>query len=171
MIPSFDEAGARRAELAVRATALVMATIAGPASAAIAITAGRPLLCLGAVAASGPLPVVRLIRPPADLGSRKLPTTRPLAQNRSMHEIERLLLLELEGLPSTPDRLRAALAGWQHDVTTATVVDHLRALEVDALVSGPGTSLLHHQPVWLTAAGKRRLKSLGDDFGAWRRVA
>jgi hypothetical protein len=51
------------------------------------------------------------------------------------------------------------------------VVDHLRALEVNDLVSGPGISLLYHQPVWLTAAGELRLKSLGDDFGAWCRVA
>jgi hypothetical protein len=88
-----------------------------------------------------------------------------------MNEIERLLLLELQGLPSTPNRLRAALAGWQNDVTTATVADHLRGLEANGLVSGPGISLLHHQPVWLTAAGNRRLKSLGEDFGTWRRVA
>lgn len=87
-----------------------------------------------------------------------------------MHQIERLLLLELEGLPSTPNRLTAALAGWQYDVTTDKVVEHLRALERDALVSGPGISLLHHQPVWLTAAGQQRLKCLGDDFGVWHRV-
>jgi hypothetical protein len=70
MISSFDEAGARRAELAVRATALAMATLAGPASAVSAAAWGRPLLCLGTVVASGPLAVVRLIRPPADLGSQ-----------------------------------------------------------------------------------------------------
>jgi hypothetical protein len=171
MISSFDEFGARRAELAVRATALLVATVAGPAFAFIAAATGRPLLCLGTVAASAPLAVVRLVRPPEDLDSRELPTTTPMAQHGSMNQIQRLLLLELEGLPSTPNRLRAALAGWQYDVTTDIVVDHLRALERDALVSGPGMSLLHDTPVWLTANGQQRLKSLGDDFGAWRRVA
>jgi hypothetical protein len=87
-----------------------------------------------------------------------------------MNHIQRLLLLELEPMPSTPERLRVALADWEHNVTNEVVVDHLRVLEAEGLVSGPGISRLHHQRVWLTAAGRQQLKNLGDNFGLWRRI-
>jgi hypothetical protein len=88
----------------------------------------------------------------------------------SMDLIQRLLLLELDGLTSTPHRLRAALASWQYDLEVHEVVDHLRSLEATNFVSGPGISRVHHLPVWLTTAGKQRLERLGHDFGTWRRV-
>lgn len=100
-----------------------------------------------------------------------MPATTPTVHDLLVHPMERLLLLELEPLASTPAQLSVALAGWQYNVVPDEVVDHLRALEADGLVSGPGISLLHHLSVWLTAAGRQQLKSLGDDFGSWRRVA
>jgi hypothetical protein len=87
-----------------------------------------------------------------------------------MIEIRRLLLLELEALPSTPLALCNALVGWDHNVTADVVVDYLRVLEADGLVSGPGISRLHNRPVWLTSSGSQRLRDFGGQFGSWRRV-
>jgi hypothetical protein len=62
---SFDELRARQFELAVRAGALVLATLGGPTCALLAALAARPSLFLGTVATSAPLAVVRLIPAPA----------------------------------------------------------------------------------------------------------
>jgi hypothetical protein len=88
-----------------------------------------------------------------------------------MDAIRSLLLYELRAIQLSPDALQIRLRGWEHNLAVAEIVETLRQLRDEGLVDGPGISLLHHQPVWLTASGQARAHNLGSDLGGWRRVA
>jgi DNA-binding PadR family transcriptional regulator len=86
-----------------------------------------------------------------------------------MNEITTLLLCELQPLPLSQNALRQRLASWGYEVTPTEITENLRALEADGLISG--VSVLDHLPVNITARGQQVARELGDDRGAWRRVA
>jgi hypothetical protein len=170
----FNERVARHAELAVRLVALLCATLGGPCFAIAAAATGRPLLGLGAIAASGPLAVVRLIPPPRQPirpESRELHFATAVAHDWEMDNFESLLLYELRAIQLSPDDLQTVLKNWNHEISTTEIVATLRRLQKEGLVDGPGISLIHNLPVWLTQSGQTRARKLGTDLGGWRQVA
>jgi hypothetical protein len=174
MNQDFNERAARHAELVLRLVALLCATLGGPSFAIAAAATGRPLLGLGAIAASGPLAVVRLIPPPRQAirsESRELHFATVVAHDGEMDNIESLLLYELRAIQLSPDDLQTMLKTWTHELSTTEIVAILRQLQKEGLVDGPGISLIHNLPVWLTQSGQARTRNLGRDLGRWRRVA
>ena len=174
MSPKFPPSTARQAELAIRALALLCAALGAPVLALTAAASGHPLLALGSLAASGPLAVARLIAPPEDAiarPARNLQIAEDVPDHREMDTIKPLLLSELRAIQLSPNALQIRLKDWGHDIPVASIVEELRHLHDKGLVDGPGISLLHHQPVWLTTSGQARARELRHGLGGWRQVA
>jgi hypothetical protein len=100
---------------------------------------------------------------------RGLQFASSVSHHGAMDKIKPLLLYELRPIQQSPAQLQISLRGWGYEVSSDAIVECLRRLRDEGLVDGPGISLIHSLPVWLTRNGRARADD-SLDLGEWRRV-